>query len=99
MLAKRIIACLDVRNGRVVKGTKFTDIKDVDSPEKLAKFYSDNSVDELVFYDITASNEERKTSLEFVERVARVINIPFSAGGGVSTISNIYFEKAQTRYP
>ena len=91
MLAKRIIACLDVRNGRVVKGTKFTDIKDVDSPEKLAKFYSDNSVDELVFYDITASNEERKTSLEFVERVARVINIPFSAGGGVSTIEDFKY--------
>ena len=91
MLAKRIIACLDVRNGRVVKGTKFTDIKDVDSPEKLAKFYSDNSVDELVFYDITASNEERKTSLEFVERVAKVINIPFSAGGGVSTIEDFKY--------
>ena len=91
MLAKRIIACLDVRNGRVVKGTKFTDIKDVDSPEKLAKFYSDNSVDELVFYDITASNEERKTSLEFVERVAQVINIPFSAGGGVSTIEDFKY--------
>lgn len=91
MLAKRIIACLDVRNGRVVKGTKFTDIKDVDSPEKLAKFYSDNSVDELVFYDITASNEERKTSLEFVERVARVINIPFSAGGGVSTLEDFKY--------
>lgn len=91
MLAKRIIACFDVRNGRVVKGTKFTDIKDVDSPEKLAKFYSDNSVDELVFYDITASNEERKTSLEFVERVARVINIPFSAGGGVSTIEDFKY--------
>ena len=91
MLAKRIIACLDVRSGRVVKGTKFTDIKDVDSPEKLAKFYSDNSVDELVFYDITASNEERKTSLEFVERVARVINIPFSAGGGVSTIEDFKY--------
>ena len=91
MLAKRIIACLDVRNGRVVKGTKFTDIKDVDSPEKLAKFYSDNSVDELVFYDITASNEERKTSLEFVESVARVINIPFSAGGGVSTIEDFKY--------
>ena len=91
MLAKRIIACLDVRNGRVVKGTKFTDIKDVDSPEKLAKFYSDNSVDELVFYDITASNEERKTSLEFVQRVAQVINIPFSAGGGVSTIEDFKY--------
>lgn len=91
MLAKRIIACLDVRNGRVVKGTKFTDIKDVDSPEKLGKFYSDNGVDELVFYDITASNEERKTSLEFVEKVAQVINIPFSAGGGVNTLEDFKY--------
>lgn len=91
MLAKRIIACLDVRNGRVVKGTKFQDIKDVDSPEKLGKFYSENGIDELVFYDITASNEERKTSLEFVEKVAQVINIPFSAGGGVNTLEDFKF--------
>lgn len=91
MLAKRIIACLDVRNGRVVKGKQFQDIMDVDSPEKLGRYYSDNGIDELVFYDITASHEERKTSLDFVEQVAKVINIPFSVGGGVSTIEDFKF--------
>ena len=88
MLAKRIIPCLDVRKGRVVKGKKFKDIVDVDQPETLGKFYSDNNADELVFYDITASNEGRKTSLEFVKRVADEINIPFSVGGGVSTLED-----------
>lgn len=88
MLAKRIIPCLDVRNGRVVKGKQFKDIVDVDAPEKLGKFYSDNGADELVFYDITASSDERKTSLEFVKRVADEINIPFSVGGGVSTLAD-----------
>jgi len=88
MLAKRIIPCLDVRKGRVVKGKKFKDIVDVDQPETLGKFYSDNNADELVFYDITASNEGRKTSLEFVKRVADEINIPFSVGGGVSNLED-----------
>jgi cyclase len=91
MLAKRIIPCLDVRNGRVVKGTKFQDIKDVDDPARLGKFYSDSGADELVFYDITASNEERKTSLEFVKKVAYLINIPFSVGGGVSTLEDFKY--------
>ena len=88
MLTKRIIPCLDVRNGRVVKGKKFKDIVDVDEPATLGKFYSDCGADELVFYDITASSEERKTSLEFVTRVAEKINIPFCVGGGVSTIDD-----------
>ncbi len=88
MLTKRIIPCLDVRNGRVVKGKKFKDIQDVDSPEILGKFYSDCGADELVFYDITASNEERKTSMEFVSKVAKNISIPFSVGGGVSSIDD-----------
>ena len=88
MLTKRIIPCLDVRNGRVVKGKKFKDIVDVDSTEVLGKFYSDSGADELVFYDITASNEERKTSLEFVSKVAENISIPFCVGGGVSSIDD-----------
>ncbi|MEJ8554800.1 imidazole glycerol phosphate synthase subunit HisF [Tepidibacter sp. Z1-5] len=88
MLTRRIIPCLDVRNGRVVKGKKFENIVDVDNPEALGKYYSDCGADELVFYDITASNEERKTSLEFVSRVAKNINIPFCVGGGVSSIDN-----------
>lgn len=89
MLTKRIIPCLDVRNGRVVKGQKFENIVDVDSPEMLGKYYSDSGADELVFYDITASNEERNTSLKFVQNVAANINIPFCVGGGVSSIEDI----------
>ncbi|MDD2480944.1 MAG: imidazole glycerol phosphate synthase subunit HisF [Lutispora sp.] len=88
MLAKKIIPCLDVRNGRVVKGKKFENIVDVDSPEVLAKYYSESGADELAFFDITASYEERKTSLEFVKKVAANINIPFCVGGGVSTIED-----------
>ena len=88
MLTKRIIPCLDVRNGRVVKGKKFDDIIDVEDPEILGKYYSDMGADELVFYDITASNEKRGISLEFVEKVAKKINIPFCVGGGVKTIDD-----------
>lgn len=84
----RIIPCLDVINGRVVKGTKFKDIKDVDDPVNLGKYYSDSGADELVFYDITASLEGRKTSLEFVKKVAAEINIPFCVGGGISSIED-----------
>lgn len=88
MLTKRIIPCLDVRNGRVVKGKKFKDIVDVDFPEVLGKYYSDCGADELVFYDITASSEDRKTSLEFVSKVAENISIPFCVGGGVSSLDD-----------
>ena len=90
-MAVRIIPCLDVINGRVVKGTKFKDIKDVDDPVKLAKYYSDSGADELVFYDITASLEGRKASLEFVKRVADEINIPFCVGGGISSIEDFEY--------
>ncbi len=88
MLAKRIIPCLDVRDGRTVKGKKFSEIKDIEDPAILAKRYAIEGADELVFYDITASNEKRKISLEFVEKVAREIDIPFSVGGGVKTIDD-----------
>ena len=88
MLTKRIIPCLDVRLGRVVKGKQFTNIVDVDDPAKLGKFYSEQGADELVFYDITASSEERKISLTFVEAVAKEINIPFCVGGGVETLED-----------
>lgn len=91
MITTRIIPCLDVRNGRVVKGKNFKDIQDVEDPARLGKFYSESGADELVFYDITASNEERKTSLEFVKRVAYEINIPFSVGGGVSTLDDFKY--------
>jgi len=88
MLAKRIIPCLDVSHGRVVKGLKFDDLVDVSDPVTLGKFYSEQGADELVFYDITASSEERKISLDFVSKVASEINIPFSVGGGVETIDD-----------
>lgn len=88
MLAKRIIPCLDVNNGRVVKGKRFKDIIDVDSPEILGKFYSDSGADELVFYDITATSEQRRISFEFISKVAKNINIPFCVGGGVSTLQD-----------
>jgi len=88
MLTRRIIPCLDVRNGRVVKGKQFKDIIDVDTPEVLGKFYSESGADELVFYDITASHEDRKTSLEFVSKVAKELNIPFCVGGGVKTVED-----------
>ena len=88
MLAKRIIPCLDVRDGRVVKGQKFMNIRDVASPTEMAAFYSKEGADELVFYDITASHENRETSLEFVKLVADEINIPFCVGGGVNSIED-----------
>ena len=88
MLTKRIIPCLDVRDGCVVKGQKFMNIKDVASPTEMAAYYSKEGADELVFYDITASHENRETSLEFVKQVADEINIPFCVGGGVNTIED-----------
>ncbi len=89
MLAKRIIPCLDVRDGRVVKGTQFKDIVDVDDPATLGKRYSESGADELVFYDITASHEKREISMRFVEEVARTIQIPFSVGGGLRSVGDI----------
>lgn len=88
MLTRRVIPCLDVRDGRVVKGKKFTNITDVDDPEVLGEFYSKEGADELVFYDITATNEGRKISLNFIEKVAAKINIPFCVGGGVNSIED-----------
>ncbi len=91
MAAIKIIPCLDTINGRVVKGTKFEDIKDVDDPVKLGKYYSDSGADELVFYDITASVDGRKTSLEFTKILAAEINIPFCVGGGISSIEDVEY--------
>ena len=85
MLAKRIIPCLDIKSGRVVKGTKFLDLKDAGDPVELAKYYNKEGADELCFLDITASHEERKTIIEIVERVASEVFIPFTVGGGIST--------------
>lgn len=88
MLAKRIIACLDVRAGRVVKGAKFQNIMDVDDPVLLAEKYSELGADELVFYDITASNEERDIFIDVVEKTAEQVHIPFTVGGGIRTIED-----------
>lgn len=92
MLAKRIIACLDVDHGRVVKGTNFKDIKDVEDPVLLGKRYSEEGIDELVFYDITASAEGRDIFLDIVEKVAENVRIPFTIGGGISSTED--FRKA-----
>lgn len=89
MLTRRIIPCLDVKDGRVVKGINFKEIKDVEDPVILGKKYSDMGADELVFYDITASAEKRNISLDFVSDVAKEINIPFCVGGGINTIEDI----------
>ncbi len=87
-LTKRVIPCLDVKNGRVVKGLHFESIKDAGDPVELAKRYSEDGADELVFLDITASEEQRETIKELVRRVAEVINIPFTVGGGVKTLED-----------
>lgn len=88
MLTKRIIPCLDVRSGRVVKGRKFEGIQDVEDPVKLAKKYNDEGADELVFYDITASYEERDIFIDIVKKVAEQVNIPFTVGGGIRTVED-----------
>jgi cyclase len=87
-LTKRIIPCLDVKNGRVVKGLHFESIKDAGDPVELAKKYSDEGADELVFLDITASDEQRETIKDLVRRVASVIDIPFTVGGGVKSLDD-----------
>ena len=87
-LTKRIIPCLDVKNGRVVKGLNFESIKDAGDPVELAEKYSNDGADELVFLDITASDEQRKTIKELVRKVASVIDIPFTVGGGVKSLED-----------
>ena len=87
-LTKRIIPCLDVRNGRVVKGLHFESIKDAGDPVELAEKYSNEGADELVFLDITASDEQRKTIKDLVRKVASVIDIPFTVGGGVKSLED-----------
>ena len=88
MITKRIIPCLDVKNGRVVKGTNFQGLQDVSSPVELAKFYSENGADELVFYDITASAEGRKLFSDILTQVAEQIFIPLTVGGGINTLED-----------
>ena len=88
MITKRIIPCLDVRNGRVVKGTNFQGLRDVSNPVELGKFYSDCGADELVFYDITASAEGRALFTDILTEVARTIFIPLTVGGGINSLAD-----------
>ncbi|RAI92136.1 imidazole glycerol phosphate synthase subunit HisF [Algoriphagus yeomjeoni] len=91
MLTKRIIPCLDIKEGRTVKGVNFVELRDAGDPVELAKIYSDEGADELVFLDITATVDKRKTLAELVTKVAKAINIPFTVGGGISTVEDVKF--------
>lgn len=88
MLTKRIIPCLDVRDGKVVKGVNFTGLKEISSPVELAKHYSNSGADELVFYDITASSDERKIFTEILTKTAENVFIPLTVGGGINTLGD-----------
>jgi len=89
MLAKRIIPCLDIKNGRTVKGTNFVNLRDAGDPVELGRIYSEQGADELVFLDITATSDKRKTLVLLVEKIAREINIPFTVGGGISRVEDV----------
>lgn len=89
MLTKRIIPCLDIKDGRTVKGINFENIRDAGDPVELGALYAREGADELVFLDITATNEKRKTLSELVKRIAQHINIPFTVGGGISTVEDV----------
>ena len=89
MLAKRIIPCLDIKNGETVKGVNFLDVKEVGNPVEMAIKYSDQGADELVFLDISATEERRKTLIPLVREIARHINIPFTVGGGINALENV----------
>ena len=90
MLARRIIPCLDIKAGRVVKGTSFVSLRDAGDPLELAQRYNEQSADELVFLDITASNENRGTTIKLATRLARELFIPFTIGGGISTLEDMH---------
>lgn len=89
MLAKRIIPCLDIKNGQTVKGTNFVNLREAGDPVELGQLYSDQGADELVYLDITASHEGRKTFTDLVKRIAACINIPFTVGGGIHELSDV----------
>lgn len=89
MLTKRIIPCLDIKDGKTVKGINFENIQNVGDPVELGTYYAQQGADELVFLDITATNEKRKTLTELVTRIAKHINIPFTVGGGISSVDDV----------
>jgi len=89
MLAKRIIPCLDIKDGRTVKGVNFVDLRDAGDPVELAEIYSKEGADELVFLDISATEQKRKTLADLVYRVAEKVNIPFTVGGGIASVEDV----------
>ena len=89
MIKTRIIPCLDVDNGRVVKGINFVDLKDAGNPVKQAKFYSDNGADEITFLDITATHQKRKAMVDIIERTANECLVPLTVGGGIKSIEDM----------
>ncbi len=89
MVTKRIIPCLDIKDGRTVKGINFVQLRDAGDPVELAQRYSEEGADELVFLDITATKEKRKTLVDLVEKVARKVSIPFTVGGGISSVEDV----------
>ena len=89
MFTKRIIPCLDIKDGRTVKGVNFVNLRDAGDPVELAKFYAENGADELVFLDISATEEKRKTLINLVLKVAEQVNIPFTVGGGISSVEDV----------
>src|SRR5579872_3048641 len=89
MLTKRIISCLDIKDSRTVKGVNFVDLRDAGDPVELAAAYAEQGADELVFLDISATNENRKTFAELVKKIASRINIPFTVGGGINSIEDV----------
>lgn len=89
MLTKRIIPCLDIKDGRTVKGTNFVDLRDAGDPVELGRLYAEQGADELVFLDITATVEKRKTLRDLVNRISHEINIPFTVGGGISSVEDV----------
>lgn len=90
MLTKRIVPCLDIKNGRTVKGVNFVNLRDAGDPVELAAVYSEQGADELVFLDITATGDGRKTTADLVEKVAEKVNIPFTVGGGIKSVEDVY---------
>src|ERR1044072_3997427 len=90
MLTKRIIPCLDIKDGRTVKGVNFENIRDAGDPIELGALYALQGADELVIMDITSTNERRKTLAELVTGIARHVNIPFTVGGGISSVEDVY---------
>ena len=101
MLTKRIIPCLDIKDGRTVKGVNFVNLRDAGDPVELARQYAKQNADELVFLDISATEQKRKTLADLVRKVAQAIDIPFTVGGGISSVEDvaILFKTEQIRYP